>query len=98
VPICGDGIVVGEEPCDDGVLKDRKGCSDDCNSALIGWNCTGGDMESPTNCTLNGGLLAASTIAQVSTYIGFAASIMTSVGSLSAGPGTFLIVNAIQIA
>lgn len=45
-----------------------------------------------------GGIQAASTMALVSTYMGFAASVLTSVGSLSSGPGTFLIVNAIQIA
>ena len=96
-PICGDGILVGEEPCDDGILGDELGCDDDCSGPLSGWNCTRGNEDKPSNCSLLNSLQTVNAIAQASTYLGFAASIMTSVGSLSMGPGTFLIVNSIAI-
>jgi len=62
-PICGDGIIVGEEPCDDGILGDEQGCLDTCFGSLAGWNCTGGNQETPTNCSLVNSLLAANAIA-----------------------------------
>jgi len=43
IPICGDGIRVAGENCDDGgMLGDRKGCSDNCMSFEPGYTCSGG--------------------------------------------------------
>jgi len=39
MPICGDGIVVIEEECDDGVAGDDKGCNNECTFPLPGWEC-----------------------------------------------------------
>lgn len=55
-PICGDGIVVFGEKCDDGNPGTQRGCNYDCSGALSGWNCTGGNLTNPTNCTLLGSL------------------------------------------
>jgi len=37
--ICGDGILVGDETCDDGILNDGFGCWTDCWGAYLGWDC-----------------------------------------------------------
>ena len=44
-PICGDGIVVAGEQCDDGNFIDGDGCSFSC-TVEPGWDCTG----SPSDC------------------------------------------------
>ena len=36
--VCGDGLKIGTEVCDDG-LQDGNGCNSDCSGAEIGWNC-----------------------------------------------------------
>jgi cysteine-rich repeat protein len=41
-PICGDGLNVKGETCDDGA-KDGKGCKDDCFGVIKGYTCIGGD-------------------------------------------------------
>ncbi|MFM2419402.1 MAG: hypothetical protein RL385_4125, partial [Pseudomonadota bacterium] len=34
-PVCGDGIVVTGEDCDDGNLQDGDGCARDCRDPLL---------------------------------------------------------------
>lgn len=46
-PICGDGMVVGDEKCDAGELI---GCSYDCMKAIDGYLCSGGSEITPTIC------------------------------------------------
>ena len=50
--ICGDGLVVGEEICDnaDKVLGDGIKCLDDCSGSHPGWTCTGGSTTTPSVC------------------------------------------------
>jgi cysteine-rich repeat protein len=39
---CGDGLVVGEEECDDGNLEPNDGCSTTCTvESAAGWSCVG---------------------------------------------------------
>ena len=45
-PVCGDGLVVSPETCDDGNTSFDDGCSDECASEP-GWSCTG----QPSTCT-----------------------------------------------
>ncbi|MCW5890607.1 MAG: DUF4215 domain-containing protein [bacterium] len=40
VPTCGDGVVAGDEACDDGGTLDGDGCSSTC-TLEAGWSCTG---------------------------------------------------------
>jgi cysteine-rich repeat protein len=47
---CGDGVVQGDESCDDGNGSDLDGCSSECQ-VEGGWTCTG----EPSVCTLNCG-------------------------------------------
>lgn len=37
-PVCGDGVIVGSEACDDGDSDDLDGCSSTC-TIESGWNC-----------------------------------------------------------
>ncbi|CAI2384325.1 unnamed protein product [Moneuplotes crassus] len=48
---CGDGIVVETKSnwCDDGNSVDGDGCSSSCQIET-GWNCTGGDLTTPSSC------------------------------------------------
>ncbi len=41
-PVCGDGVVQGEEECDDGNTKGGDGCAADCLSIRIGFTCIEG--------------------------------------------------------
>lgn len=52
VTTCGDGIVAGEEPCDDGDTNDTNGCNMDCSAVTPGWTCdsTGGPASCQTVC------------------------------------------------
>jgi cysteine-rich repeat protein len=48
-PVCGDGVVVGEEGskagrCDDGNLQDGDGCDSSCLKEC-GWTCSGGNVS-----------------------------------------------------
>ncbi|HWO23947.1 MAG TPA: Ig-like domain-containing protein [Kofleriaceae bacterium] len=45
-PVCGDGLVVSPETCDDGNADYDDGCSDEC-AIEPGWSCTG----QPSTCT-----------------------------------------------
>lgn len=49
-PLCGDGLRVGGENCDDGAQADGDGCSAACVEET-GWKCTGGSVRSSDNCT-----------------------------------------------
>ena len=49
-PICGDGIVVFSEACDDGLL-DGKGCLNNCTGEINGYYCSGGTPTTPSVCT-----------------------------------------------
>ncbi len=46
VPVCGDGIVIGTEVCDDGNTATGDGCDASC-AVETGWSCDGAD---PTTC------------------------------------------------
>ncbi len=46
VPVCGDGIVIGTEVCDDGNTATGDGCDASC-VVETGWSCDGAD---PTTC------------------------------------------------
>jgi cysteine-rich repeat protein len=37
--ICGDGLQVGQEACDDGNIQDNDGCSSDCAAVEAGYRC-----------------------------------------------------------
>lgn len=45
-PICGDGLIVGSETCDDEDKKNSDGCDSTCQEET-GWTCTG----TPSVCT-----------------------------------------------
>ena len=45
-PICGDGLLLGNEACDDKNLDDLDGCSSTCEIETL-WECDGG---SPSIC------------------------------------------------
>lgn len=47
LPICKDGILKGQETCDDGLLT-NSGCKDDCSGILDGYVCT---SEIPMKCS-----------------------------------------------
>ena len=49
--ICGDGIVVKGESCDDGNDGDNAGCNDSCTGAIDGWECTPGSLTTASVCT-----------------------------------------------
>ena len=49
--ICGDGIIVGRETCDDGNLTDNEGCANNCKETLTGWGCTGSNVSFPSVCS-----------------------------------------------
>lgn len=42
-PVCGDGIVVLGEICDDGDQSDVDKCLADCSGAVPGYFCSGGN-------------------------------------------------------
>ena len=45
---CGDGLVVGTETCDDGLVN-NEGCASDCKGVLPGgWICIGGTPTTTT--------------------------------------------------
>ena len=50
VPICGDGLRVGNEECDDGGAASGDGCSAQC-SVESGWACADGSVRSSDTCT-----------------------------------------------
>lgn len=47
MPICGDGLVMKEEVCDD---KNSGGCTQDCKGSNSGYICTSGSTLSPSIC------------------------------------------------
>ena len=49
--ICGDGLIVGFETCDDGNQTDNRGCATNCRGLLSGWNCVGSNISFPSVCT-----------------------------------------------
>ena len=49
-PICGDGIVVQGEICDDGDNSDTDKCLANCLGAVPGYFCSGGSTTSPSSC------------------------------------------------
>jgi cysteine-rich repeat protein len=52
---CGNGRHVYPEVCDDGNMADNDGCESDCASITLGWDCTGGSLESPSICSVTCG-------------------------------------------
>jgi cysteine-rich repeat protein len=46
-PVCGDGIVEGEEECDDSNLVNGDGCSDQCQNEIIGDDDDDDDDDDP---------------------------------------------------
>jgi len=52
MPVCGDGLKVGNEVCDDGVLV---GCLGDCSGPRANFTCTPGSSSSPSVCSCNAG-------------------------------------------
>lgn len=49
-PVCGDGIVVLGEICDDGDQSDVDKCLADCSGAVPGYSCSGGNRTAPSVC------------------------------------------------
>ena len=49
VPICGDGLVVEQEECDDGGELDGDGCTEDCRIEP-GWTCVGATSHCDVRC------------------------------------------------
>lgn len=51
-PICGDGLRVQGEACDDGIANDYllEGCLLNCTGAFKGWHCSGGSPTTPDAC------------------------------------------------
>jgi len=97
MPICGDGIQVKNDECDDGTMGNGEGCNGDCSGPLSGWDCKPGDLTKPTNCTLISPIAIISTLSKASSYLSIGSMCLTLVGSMSSGPGTFLIINAMAI-
>jgi cysteine-rich repeat protein len=54
VPNCMDGLVVGDETCDDGV-NDGTGCGLDCKSIVLGWSCSLGNRTTASICVVDCG-------------------------------------------
>jgi len=55
-PICGDGRVYSPEICDDGPIDhiapfSVQNCLTDCSGSDPKWNCIGGSLLTPTECT-----------------------------------------------
>lgn len=53
--ICGDGLKMPSETCDDGNIDNTSKCKADCSGAVAGWTCIGGDSLSASNCNTNCG-------------------------------------------
>jgi len=53
--------------------------------------------DKPTNCTINNPVTVLNSLQQAATIISLAATALTFVGSLSMGPGTFLLLNTIAL-
>ena len=51
IPICGDGIKIGSERCDDGNTNNEDGCKGDCTSVETSWVWSGGSPTSRDICT-----------------------------------------------
>ena len=49
IEICGDGLNVKINPCDDGNLDNGDGCNELCEIEA-GWACAGGDESNPDVC------------------------------------------------
>ena len=67
---------------------------------MTGWKCDNiGDIEGekPANCSVIGSLGKLTKFQEAVTYISFASTILTFVGSLSSGPGPFLLINAVAL-
>jgi hypothetical protein len=50
--ICGDGLMIGDEVCDDG---GQGGCFSDCTKFNANFTCVGGNATSPSLCSCNSG-------------------------------------------
>jgi cysteine-rich repeat protein len=48
-PVCGDGVILGDEGCDDGNGESNDGCSSSCK-VEIGWSCDGAPSTCQTQC------------------------------------------------
>lgn len=51
LPLCGDGLRVGFETCDDG-SNNGVGCNANCTAQILGYNCTDHSIPGITNCTV----------------------------------------------
>lgn len=49
-PICGDGVLVGVETCDDGDISDNFGCNSDCIGSMPNFDCTTSFLNGTTKC------------------------------------------------
>lgn len=47
MPVCGDGLVVGKEICDDAL---KGGCLSTCEGPNTNFECKGGSLTSPSEC------------------------------------------------
>lgn len=95
--ICGDGIVVIKDECDDETFNNGEGCNGDCSGPLPDWECVPGDLTKPTNCSLITKISLISNLSRASSYLSLGSMCLTFAGSLSSGPGTFIIINALAI-
>ena len=50
LPICGDGLNVAGEICDDGDVSGVDKCKTDCSNPVTGWTCSGGSILTPKTC------------------------------------------------
>lgn len=51
IPVCGDGLRVAGETCDDGNTSGSDGCSADCLTIETNYVCSGGSTSSIDTCT-----------------------------------------------
>ena len=48
--ICGDGISLESETCDDNDMNSQRGCNSSCTGPLNGWSCTTGTSTTASQC------------------------------------------------
>ena len=85
VPVCGDGVITGEEICDPG--EDLK-CTEDCFSVKDGYSCVGGTDKKSSTCYQESSSVKSASKA-TSAISG------TTVGASLLTPSAYLVINTI---
>ena len=88
VPVCGDGIIQGEEICDPGADLE---CTTDCFSVKDGYSCVGGTSEQTSTCYKESSSVKATSTAS-SAFAGTSA-IVSMANIIS--PNAYLVINTI---